>query len=86
MMKKILCGMLAFVISVSAATYRSGWSYSGQNTFNLRETATIRVYHDPKRPFSYEDKIDDDLVFEKLVEPGKYVLTVEGYYLMEVEQ
>ena len=85
-MKKILLGLLAFIICVGAATQRAGWSYSGRNTFRITEEAEVKLYHDPKRSFPYEgDLVEDDIIFDKLLKPGKYVLTVEGYYHMDVK-
>jgi len=84
-MKKILCGLLAFIICVGAATQRTGWSYSGRNTFRLKEEATATLYHDPKRSHPYDAYTDEEPIFMKHLKPGKYVLTVEGYYHMELK-
>ena len=84
-MKKIILALLAFIICVAAATQRAGWSYSGQNTFTLKRDANVWLYHDPKRSSPYETLEDEHAIFEKRLEAGKYVLTIEGYYYLKAK-
>jgi hypothetical protein len=85
-MKKIFYGLLAFVLCVGAATQRAGWSYSGSNTFKTSKPTTVRLYHNPSTSFPYDGKPENENpIFIMELEPGNYVLTIEGYYYMELE-
>jgi hypothetical protein len=84
-MVKIIFSLLAFILCIGATTQRAGWSYSGSNTFTIKEDATIRLYHDPSRSQPYENLEGEHAMYEKRLKAGKYVLTIEGYYFMELE-
>ena len=67
------------------ATQRAGWSYSGTVTFKTTEASRMLLYHNPESAFPYEGKPDEAPIFERDVPAGKYVLTVEGYYYLDLK-
>jgi hypothetical protein len=83
-MKHLIIGLL-ILFCIGAKTQRAGWSYSSKVVFKLTEDAQVTLYHDPERSSPYEGAPEDAPIFDKDLESGKYMLTVEGYYHMDVK-
>jgi hypothetical protein len=69
------------------ATFRSGWSYSGQIRFKLNEDVEAILYHIPDSPHPYGPIApDDEKPFHtQKLDKGVYLLTVEGYYYLDLK-
>ena len=83
----LLCVSQGFSEPVTKQTVkvRSGWSQSGAVTFRLHETCYARLYHVEGKPFAYEGTPENEKpYYEKLLKPGKHVITVQGYYYLEL--
>jgi len=83
-MKKFLL-LFCCLFLIGATTQRAGWSYSGTVKFTLKEACTVILFHDEKRAFPYEDVSKETPIAKMALKPGNYMLTVEGYYFMELE-
>lgn len=79
-MKNILITLAIFLMGFSV--YKAGWSYSGSNTFTLKQESTVYLYHNKNRSTPYF-KSEGNPYYIKNLKSGKYVLTIEGYYFME---
>jgi hypothetical protein len=82
-MKYLTIAILCFLCI--GATFRAGWSYSSQITFKIKEPSQVTLYHDPESPHPYEGAPDEAPIFDKKLGPGKYMLTIEGYYHLDVK-
>jgi hypothetical protein len=76
----ILLGLL-----LVGATVRTGWSYSGQIQFRISEPQTMTLYHDPDRHQAYESIDGDSPYYTRNLDKGEYVLTIQGYYFMDLK-